>query len=216
MRARFGFAIRAAFPRARSEDRVAIMECDEALVVAIDDGAGGTRGGRTAADRVIEAVRGRTEQRPLDPYDVRAWSEILIQVDAELARSPGGGETTAIVVVVAAHGIVGVSVGDSEVWIVNDGCVDRLTEKQDRTRLGTGRADPKAFHRRSLDGVLVAGTDGLFRHAPAEAIALTCSSGDDAAAIADQLVRLPRLRSGAYPDDVAIAVVTAAPKQIAS
>src|SRR5262249_22122991 len=100
---------------------------------------------------------------------------------------------------------VGVSVGDSEAWVVGRRA-DRLTEKQDRARVGTGRCRPMTFHRRTLDGVLVVASDGLFKNARVEAITACCAAGD-VADIANRLVELPKLRSGTYPDDVAVVVV---------
>lgn len=202
-------AIRTAAPRIPSEDRVAIIECDDALVVVAADGAGGLSGGGIASDMVVEVVRARTRERPFDPYDVRRWSELMSEADGELARTPRAGETTAIIVVVGTCGVVGVSAGDSEVWVVKERRVDRLTEKQNRIRLGTGWCQPTAFHQRALEGVLVAGTDGLFRHAGSQSIIACCSSSNDVDDVADGLVALPKLRSSNYPDDIALAVVRA-------
>lgn len=205
---RFVSAIRGASQRGQSEDRAEILECEDALVVVVADGAGGIGGGAIASEMVVESVRRRTGERPFDPYNLRAWLDVLTHADEELARSPSAGETTAVVVVVGPHGIAGVSAGDSEVWVVaGDRRVERLTEKQNRTRLGTGRSRPTTFHRRTTEGVLVAATDGLFRHAAIPSIVACCASGADADAIADGLVALPALRSGTYPDDVAVAVV---------
>lgn len=190
------------------------MQCDDALVVMIADGAGGVSGGGAASEMVVETVRRRTDQRPFDPHDLRSWSEVLTHADEELARSPSAGETTAVVVVVGPDWIAGASAGDSEVWVVDaDRRVDRLTERQNRTRLGTGRSRPTTFHRRTTAAILVAATDGLFKHASTDAIVACCASGDDASAIADRLVALPALRSGTYPDDVAVAVVRAIPRE---
>lgn len=208
------YSIRGASHRGLSEDRAEVLACDDALVLVVADGAGGLRGGGPASEMVVELVRRRTVEGPFEPYDLRAWSDVLRHADQHLARSPSAGETTAVVVVVGPHGIVGVSAGDSEVWLVEvDGHVERLTEQQSRTRLGTGRCRPTTFHRRTTGGVLVAATDGLFRHAAVEAIVTCCASGDSAAAIAEGLVALPALRSGTYPDDVAVAVVRRAPNE---
>jgi serine/threonine protein phosphatase PrpC len=201
---RFVFATSAASARTRSEDRAEVFEHDDSVIVVVADGAGGVAGGAVASDAVVDAVRARIAKRPFDAYSVRGWSDVLAATDAELARSKNTGETTAIVVVVGPHAVVGVSVGDSEAWVVGLR-VDRLTEKQDRSRVGTGRARPTLFHRRTLEGVLVIATDGLFKHAPSDAIAACCT--DDVPDIANRLVKLPQLRSGAYPDDVAVVVV---------
>ena len=50
--------------------------------------------------------------------------------------------------------------------------VDDLTSGQHtKSRLGTGRAVPVTFQRAALEGVLLAGTDGLFKYASKEVIA---------------------------------------------
>lgn len=202
----FARAMAAGSARARSEDRAEVFEHDDTLVVVVADGAGGLVGGTAASQAVVEAVRARIAERPFDPYDLRAWSDLLASADAELTRDREAGETTAIVVVVGPHGVVGVSVGDSEAWVVGARC-NPLTDGQERARLGTGRCRPTPFHRRQLDGVLVVATDGLFKHAAREAITAACTHAD-AITIANRLVELPKLRSGAYPDDVAVIVVS--------
>ena len=82
------------------------------------------------------------------------------------------GETTAIVIVLSAKGITGTSVGDSEAWLVGPSGIDDLTASQHRRRLGSGAAVPAAFFRSPLDTVLVAGTDGLFKYASPDDVAV--------------------------------------------
>ena len=202
----FTFAAASAPAGPRSEDRAEVFEHDDTLIVVVADGAGGLAGGAVASDALVQAVRSRITERPFDPYNIRAWSDVLTAADAELTRSKEAGETTAIIVVVGPYGVVGVSVGDSEAWVVGQRS-DRLTENQERARLGTGRCRPTTFHRRQLDGVLVVATDGLFKHARSDAIANGCAAAD-ATTIVNTLVGLPKLRSGTYPDDVAVVVVT--------
>ena len=139
-------------------------------------------------------------ERSRDWFDARALSRIFTDVDEALWRASGG-ETTAIVAVAAPYGLCGVSAGDSEAWVIADEKIDRLTALQDRARVGSARARPVVFHRRALEGTLVVATDGLFRHSDSVAIAGACAQAED-------LVELPRLASGDYPDDVAVAVVT--------
>lgn len=86
--------------------------------------------------------------------------------------------------------------------------IERLTERQDRARVGTGRCRPTPFHRRTLQGALVVATDGLFKNARDAAITAACAG--DVPDIADRLVELPKLRSGTYADDVAVVVVAMA------
>ena len=188
-----------------SEDRAEVFEHEDTLIILVADGAGGVTGGAVASDTVIDAVRARVAERPFDPYNIRAWSDVLSRIDVDLARSSTGGETTAIIVVVGPHGVVGVSAGDSEAWVVGPRA-DRLTAQQDRARVGTGRCRPKAFHRPQLGGVLVVATDGLFKYARSDAILAACAAAD-VSTLAERLVGLPKLRSGAYPDDLAVVVV---------
>jgi serine/threonine protein phosphatase PrpC len=203
----FVFSTATAAGGALTRDRAAVLEHEDTRIVVVADGAGGLPGGAEASDAVVDAVRARASVRPFDPYDLRVWSEVLTTTDVDLARSSEGGETTVIIAVVGPYGVVGVSVGDCEAWVVGPRR-DCLTEKQDRARLGSKRSRPTPFHRSRLSGVLVVGTDGLFRHARSEAIADACTAGD-VSRIANRLVELPRLRSRAYPDDVALVVVSA-------
>lgn len=206
----FVFATAAAAAGRRSQDRAEVFEHEGTLIVVVADGAGGLAGGAEASDAVADAVRARASVRPFDPYDIHAWSELLTTVDGDLARSAAGGETTAIVAIVGSYGVMGVSVGDSEAWVVGPRG-DCLTERQDRARVGSRRCRPTTFHRSRLEGVLVVGTDGLFKHARGETIVTSCA-GEDVATIADRLVELPRLPSRAYPDDVAVVVAKGTPE----
>ncbi len=150
--------------RKNSEDRAAIYERDDALALVVADGAGGFSGGSAAADTFVLAVATAVGERSFDLLDLGRWRLLLARTDAELAAKRVG-ETTAVVVVVSACSLVGVSVGDSEAWVVTASGIDDLTANQSRRRLGTGRAEPTHFVRPALDGVLVVGTDGLFKYA---------------------------------------------------
>ena len=203
------YAVAAASPREASEDRAEVLEHAGAVVVAVADGAGGMRGGGEASSSFITAVRARLGSEHADPCDLEAWLDLFERTDTVLARAMTG-ETTAVVVVLGAHGILGVSVGDSEVWVVGATGIDRLTGEQDRRRLGSGRSSAVAFQRPTLAGTLVAATDGLFKLAAPESIAASCRGGA-VAQIAASLLALPRSRSGSYADDLALVVVTPTP-----
>lgn len=191
-----------------TEDRAEVAEHGGALVVVVADGAGGMRGGGAASDALVDAVRSRLREEQFDPYDIRAWSELFKETDLALARALGG-ETTAVLVVIGEHDIVGISAGDSEAWVVSRKAIDRLTEAQTRQRIGSGRAAAMPFHRRSLEGTLVVGTDGLFKYVDAASIVASCNGPE--IDVADRLATLPRLESGEFPDDVAAVVVARAP-----
>jgi hypothetical protein len=131
--------------------------------------------------------------------------EVFQDVDSNLAAKMAG-ETTGGVLILGAEGLVGVSAGDSEAWVVSQKGIDDLTAGQRKRRLGSGRVQPVPFRRRSLDGVLVVGTDGLFKYATAGMIS-AAAVDDQVAAVADKLVSLVRLPSGSFEDDVGVVVV---------
>src|SRR5258708_25459289 len=92
----FAFARRLASHRVQSEDRAEVLEYGDALVVVVADGAGGMRGGATASDAIVNAVRSKVVEGLFDPYDLRAWSEVFKKVDADLATRFAG-ESTSVV-----------------------------------------------------------------------------------------------------------------------
>jgi serine/threonine protein phosphatase PrpC len=193
-----------------SEDRLAVHHVPGGLVVVVADGAGGTAGGGPAADLVLKVVAEAIAQPGFTPFTPAAWTELLIRADALVVRDRVAGEATCVVVAVRDDGrIVGASVGDSGAIVVGvDGRIDELTEGQHRKRrLGGGRAAPVLFERRSLDGVLVIATDGLFNYARPEVIAQAVATHQDLDTTAQALVQVVRLPSGSFMDDVAVAVV---------
>ena len=108
-------------------------------------------------------------------------------------------------VVAAVRGarVVGASAGDCGAWIVTER-IDDLTERQVRKPLiGTGSAVPVPFEAGLGTGTLVLASDGLFKYARRNQIASLARDADIRRS-AEQLARLPRLRSGELQDDVAI------------
>jgi hypothetical protein len=104
-------------------------------------------------------------------------------------------KTTGLVVVLGARGLMGISTGDSEAWVVTSSTVDNLTVGQHtRLRLGSSRATVTTFQRSLLAGVLVVATDGLFKYAAPDVIARIVRDNAIRAA-AQGLVELVRLRS---------------------
>lgn len=193
-----------ASPRGNSEDRVEVFERDDTLVVVVADGAGGVRGGALASDALVETARAVAQNATLDVYDPGLWTVLLKEADGTLAVKMAG-ETTGVVVVIGPKGLAGVSVGDSEAWIVTATSIDDLTADQRKARLGSGRAAPVPFERPGLEGVLVVGTDGLFKYASADRIAAVVRRGD-LLRVAERLVALVRLPSGALQDDIGVVV----------
>jgi serine/threonine protein phosphatase PrpC len=189
--------------RTSSEDAVEVIERDGTLVVALADGAGGLRGGATASQAFVDAVRSSVSDPSFPIEETHAWGVLFRAVDATLAKNMVG-ETTGVVVVVTPTRVLGVSTGDSEAWVVSRDGVDDLTVGQHtRRRLGCGHVSPAAFERHPLDGVLLVASDGLFRHAASEVIARIVRESTLGVA-GERLVELVRLRSGKLADDVAI------------
>lgn len=199
----FTHAIELASHRACSEDSAAVFALPDGLVVAVADGAGGRTGGLRASRFVVDDVARLLAEAALDPWVGDAWVARLRAWDGELARKDVG-ETTAVVLAVGARGIVGASVGDSEAWIVAP-TPRELTEHQDRKRLGSGRAVPRAFRAAEVDGVIVA-TDGFFRAVSRDDV-IACGPATSARALARDLVSLAGRRSGTYFDDVTVVAV---------
>jgi serine/threonine protein phosphatase PrpC len=116
------------------------------------------------------------------------------------------GQTTAVVVVLRADRVFGASVGDSGAWWITTEGLDDLTEPQHRKPLlGSGMAQPVGFDRRVGDGTLLVATDGLLKYSSPANICTT-ARGPLLSDAVDQLLSSVRLRSGTFPDDVALAL----------
>jgi serine/threonine protein phosphatase PrpC len=188
--------------RRNSEDRGAVFEDERGFVVVVADGAGGMRGGATASDALVSAVRS-------SGWDVdSAWAGIFRATDESLAAHLAG-ETTGVAIALTAVELVGVSTGDSEAWVIDGTSIDDLTIGQKKHRLGSGRAVPTPFRRARLDGTLVVATDGLFKYSSADRI-VAVVNGSPFADVARALTELVRLPSGSFQDDVGVVVVRAA------
>jgi serine/threonine protein phosphatase PrpC len=196
--------------RQNTEDRAEVFLRDEDLAIVVADGAGGMRGGAAASGVLIDVVRAFTEKATAhDMRDADRWAALLKEVDATLAAKKAG-QTTGVIVVVSPTRLFGVSVGDSEAWIIDEEKIEDLSRGQETPRLGTGRAVPAVFHRARLDGVLLVATDGLFKYASPARIAATLRAGDVSQA-ADRLAGLVQLPSGGFQDDVGIVVAAVRP-----
>jgi PPM family protein phosphatase len=190
--------------REQTEDAAEVFERGDTLIVVVADGVGGIHGGATASRALVAAVRSADAASPLD--DARYWTDVFRSTDAALAKTSAG-ETTGVVVSVNESGLVGVSTGDSEAWVVRQHDVDDLTVGQNvKQRLGSGQVAPTAFARGRLAGVLLVATDGLFRHASRDIIARIVRESPIGLA-AERLIELVRLRSGKFSDDVAAVLV---------
>jgi len=203
----FKLAQLTASSRSGTEDRLAVHHLADGLVVIVADGAGGISGGGAAADRVLAILERALGQPGIEPFASATWTQVLAEADLEIEQAPTCGETTAVVVAVSEGGLAGASVGDSGAWVVHEDGHDDLTAGQHRKRrLGSGRALPVPFERQTLRGTLLVATDGLLAFArPADIGRLARGENLDAAAQA--LVRLVRLPSGQFVDDVALVLL---------
>ncbi len=186
-----------------NQDRGAIINLDNGLVLIISDGAGGIGGGEKAAEIVIE--EGFTiDNQSLNQTDSLFCCDILTKIDQKVFDDHEAGEATAIIIVTDGRILLGASVGDSEAWIIDGNKISDLTSRQVRKpMIGSGSACPIPFGPIEFSGSLIMATDGLFKYTSMEKIAQTiathaiekCGSG---------LIDCVRLRSGALQDDVTI------------
>jgi serine/threonine protein phosphatase PrpC len=179
---------------ATGQDRAAVFERGDGLVVVLADGAGGTGGGAQAATAIVDAVRDAARAD---------WGEVLLALDGD-PRRLALGQATAVVLSLDATGLLGASVGDSGAWLIRDGAITELTHAQSRKPLVGAGASPVAFRAGPLaGGTLLVASDGLLRYAPRASL-VTVASDRDLDAAASQLVELVRLPSGELQDDVSI------------
>ena len=189
--------------RAQCEDQVAVFSANDRTVIVVADGAGGLGEGSAAAAAVIREVASEFERI----HSADQWSAMLRQTDHRI----GSGESTAVIVDVRPYGIAGASVGDSQVWIIEDGMMTNLTQNQIRKPLlGSGEALPTSFVHPPLRGVLLAASDGLFNYAKPESI-VRIASENDFFTIPKKCLEAVRLPSGDLWDDVGIVAARAAP-----
>jgi serine/threonine protein phosphatase PrpC len=187
------------------EDRAAVIETGSALVIAIADGAGGRRRGDRAAELVIRGLE-RLVGSGAALDQEQDWMAFLSETDRMIARNPAPGETTAVVLAIMSGKICGASVGDSEAWLITPERRQVLTARQWRKPLvGSGAAMPVPIRLPHRGGTLLAGSDGLFKYAPAEAIRQAALHGSPELAC-QALVELVRLPGGKLQDDVAVVV----------
>lgn len=188
--------------RAETEDRSAIVAVEAGQVLIVADGVGGQADGGPAAEYAVQRVKDAVPT--LDITSPRAWYDLVKALDKELLESSETGQTTLAVVAVTPKKLIGVSVGDSESWLIQSAGRYNLTGGQNRKPyLGSG-ADPVPFSLpRPRNGTILLATDGLFKYAPEDPImdtALMLNMEEAASRLAD----LARLPSGKLPDDIAI------------
>jgi serine/threonine protein phosphatase PrpC len=182
------------------QDRAFSLSLDSRVVLAVADGAGGRSGGVEAAEMAIQHIKQRAST--LDSQ--KDCENLLIQLDQLIATDKIAGETTAVVCVVKASGIVGASSGDSGAWVIEQSAIDDLTSNQVRKPfLGSGASPIVGFARNRFAGTLLVATDGLLKYTSRELIAAAVRN-PVFDSITGKLISLVRYQSGALPDDVSI------------
>ncbi|MGH7439368.1 MAG: hypothetical protein ACRENE_27080, partial [Polyangiaceae bacterium] len=196
--------------RSKSEDAAEAFERDDTLVIVLADGAGGIRGGATASAALVAVVRSAVADMSFTLHDAQQWADLFTVADQALAKNQVG-ETAGVVVALGPRGLIGVSTGDSEAWVVTATEIDDLTAGQHtKRRLGSGRVTPAVFGRPPLVGTLLVGSDGLVKQAAMNVIAGVVRASPIGVA-AERLIELARLPSGKFADDVAVVLVSGNP-----
>lgn len=189
------FFVSRAVSKPPGHDRADVFARGEVAVLVVADGAGGIGDGAAAADMVLERVREAVLDTGFDLLAPARWTRFLVELGPEVKRV---GESTVVVVVLAPGMLVHASAGDSEAWLVAPADVVHLAPRT--PRLGSGSEAPHASMRGELRHRLIVGSDGLFRHAPANAI-LRVVREETFGRVGDALVEL-----AGNADDVAVLV----------
>lgn len=180
---------------AMDQDRCKYIATSNRTVLVLADGAGGVAGGTEAAEQVLRAADGFAE------HQYKSALDTLYALDHSISRI--GGMTTAVLVEAFSGYISGASVGDSVAWLLgSEGGVD-LTQAQYRKPLLGDGAIPVAFGPTQFNGRLLIASDGLVKYVGWETI-VQVARIENIWSAAKALVELPRLRSGSFPDDVAV------------
>lgn len=206
MASRYAFACAFASRGAKSRDAAAVWERGDSLVVLVADGGGGLRDGTAASASLMAIVRTAVDDPAFVVGKVQSWLDLFHAADTGLASNVAG-ETTAVLIVLGPDGLLGISIGDSEAWVITPGGIDNLTIGQHtRHRLGNQQGSLVIFERSALTGVLVLASDGLFKYASMPIIAGLVRDCTVTHA-AERLIELVRQRSGKVSEDVAVVCI---------
>ncbi len=159
------------------------------------DGAGGVGGGALAAEIVVQEAQLLLQQHHKSTYAALAAAEQKLALQ--------GCMSTGVIVELINGQLLGASCGDSVAWLI---CQDRVLELsawQSRKPLIGDGAMPVSFGPVPFVGRLMLSSDGLVNYVRSDAI-LRAATHSNIADAAKALAELPRLKSGAFPDDVAI------------
>lgn len=190
-------------PPGGGQDRLAVEQFDDRIVLVVADGAGGMGGGAEAAQFACDRVKHFARATP---GNSGAWVERLRAIDQTLSGSQHGGQSTVVVAEIWNGQVCGASVGDSRTWLIDlkDGVLDLTACQQRKPLLGSGLARPCGFGPIALNRRrLLLASDGLFRYAAQNKILAVVAANEfpQAPSLLTDFVRLP---NGELHDDVAI------------
>ena len=193
------------FPPHGGQDRLAVEQFDDRIVLVVADGAGGMRGGAEAAQLMCDRAMHFAHATP---GDARVWVDRLHAIDQELSRSHHGGQTTVVVAEVWNGQVCGASIGDCEAWLIDlkDDVLDLTAHQQRKPLLGSGLARPYGFGPVAMNRRrLLLASDGLFHYTPLDNLLHLArwTVTPQAPSLLSDLARLP---NGELQDDVAIVV----------
>lgn len=186
-------------------DRVRVLEYSESALIVLCDGTGGVAGGADAADLVSNFLA-RPGFQPPGSSTAAFLAEMLTTIDCSPFMPASAGLTTAVVAWIAHGKVTGASVGDSEAWLVRRNDYVELTEMQYRGPLiGSRRCYPVAFGPIELDGTLIIGSDGLFKHCD-RANLLRLARSADYEVLPELLLGAAKPSTGKLRDNFSVAV----------
>jgi serine/threonine protein phosphatase PrpC len=181
------------------QDRIEILRLGNRILIIVADGAGGRSGAARAADFVLRSARAVAASLGRSDDCFR----LLHDLDRRIEEDPNCGETTGVVAVFSPDGLFGANVGDSAAWFFAADGEGELSHVR-RPYLGSGVAVAHQFERPFSPGTLVVASDGLWKYTSLESIKQRVRTGNPER-LAAELAELVRLRSGVFPDDIAIA-----------
>jgi PPM family protein phosphatase len=178
------YVVRVHAARGTGQDRAVFVPRAGGAMIVLADGAGGTARGAEAAQRVIERLS-------LD----------VDELDLELAAL--GGQSTMVAIEIDGPMLHGISVGDSEAWVVDGDTIEDLTAHQHRKPLLGDGAIGVPFAATFVKGTLIVGSDGLFRYVKRDAIVAACRL-ESLGEVVDALVTAAQLPGGGLQDDLSL------------
>jgi serine/threonine protein phosphatase PrpC len=174
------------------------------------DGQGGRPGGARAAQLACQAAMDAALRLPPARLaDGLAWTAVLQDADAAVARDAEAGFTTLLGFWMDEDHLGGASVGDSAVYLMVAGrCTDLTARQHKNPPLGSGAAAITPFAARTTAGaVVLAMSDGVWKYAGRERI-VAAGSAWRGQELIDGLQRQTRLPgSGRFADDFTLVVL---------